>query len=117
MFDQRQRLHNAILKKKARIEEINLALAQPIPKGASTSFRRRIEQRLHIEQAVAELEAEDSRRQSQGEPASLKLPVDLAVSGDPVGTNPFPTIDLRHTVWKEATHHAQEELARFNENC
>ena len=63
MFDQHENLRNAIVKKKARIEEINLILNQPMPKGSSGAGRRRlIEEKLHLEQAVAELQAEDRRR-------------------------------------------------------
>ena len=63
MFDQHENPRNAVIKKKARIEEINLILNQPIPKGSSSAgWRRLIEEKLHLQQAVAELEAEDRRR-------------------------------------------------------
>jgi len=66
LVDQHQNFQNAVLKKKARIEEINLILAQPRPSGHPAGSRRRvIEERLHLEQAVAELEREDRRLQSQ----------------------------------------------------
>lgn len=62
MFDQHENLRNAIIKQKARIEEINLILNRPMPKGSSSAGRRRlIEEKLHLEQAVAELQAEDRR--------------------------------------------------------
>lgn len=65
MFDQHKNFQGAILKNKARIEEINLILARPKPRGHPTNSRRRlIETRLHLEQAVAELEREDRRLQS-----------------------------------------------------
>jgi hypothetical protein len=57
---------SAIRNKRARIEEINLILAQPRAKGASGgSVRNLIEKRLHLEQSVAELEAERHRLQLQ----------------------------------------------------
>ena len=66
VIDQHENFQNAILRKKARIEEINLMLAQPRPSGHPTGSKRRlIEERLHLEQAVAELEREDGRLQSQ----------------------------------------------------
>ena len=68
MVDQHQNFQDAILRKKARIEEINLILAQPRQRGqTSGSIRKLIEERLHLEQAVAELEREDHRLQFQSE--------------------------------------------------
>jgi hypothetical protein len=62
VFDQRKNLLNAIIKRKARIEEINLILDQPMPKDISGVGRRRlIEEKLHLEQTVAELQAQDRR--------------------------------------------------------
>src|SRR5437773_6321116 len=53
--DQHDNLRNAIIQKKARIEEINLILNRPIPKGSSSAGRRRlIEEKLHLEQAIGE---------------------------------------------------------------
>ena len=54
----------AIRKKKARIVEIDLILAQPLAPGVTAGWRRRlIEERLHLEEAVAELEREICRLQ------------------------------------------------------
>jgi hypothetical protein len=73
VVDQHQNFQNAILKKKARIEEINLILAQPIPAGHPTGSRRRLsEERLHLQQAVEELAREDSRLQS---PDTARIPL------------------------------------------
>ena len=59
---QLQNLRFAIRKKKARIEEINLICSQhPRPGVTSGSRRRLIEKRLHLEQAVEELDREVKR--------------------------------------------------------
>jgi hypothetical protein len=66
LFEQNQKLRNVIIKKKARIEEINLILNRPMSKGSSNAGRRRlIEEKLHLEQDIAELQADD-RRQAKG---------------------------------------------------
>jgi hypothetical protein len=53
----------AIRKKRARIEEINLILAQPTQSGAAEGFvAGLIEERLYLEEAVAELETESFPR-------------------------------------------------------
>jgi hypothetical protein len=114
MVNQAENFRDAILKKKARIEEINLILAQPIPKSATTNSRRRlIGERLHLGQEVSELERGVARLES---PTArlLELPEGLRSSGDPVGQNPFAAPDPRHEVWDEATHRAEEEWCRFN---
>jgi hypothetical protein len=44
-------------KKKARVEEINLILSRPIERRTSGNGRRRlIEEKLHLEKALVELE-------------------------------------------------------------
>jgi hypothetical protein len=57
MFDQVDNFKGAILKKRARIEEINLIISRPLPKGSSARHRRTlIEEKLHLELAISELE-------------------------------------------------------------
>lgn len=66
MFNQDEDFHPAIRNKRARIEEINLILAQPRQSGTAEGFvARLIEERLHLEEAVAQLEAERHRLQLQ----------------------------------------------------
>jgi hypothetical protein len=66
VFDQDENFRMAIRQKRARMEEINLILARPVMKGVTAgSIRRLIEERLHLEEAVAELEAEKQRLQFQ----------------------------------------------------
>lgn len=60
MPNEHENFQNAILNYKARIEEINRAVAQAPPRA---STRRIIQERLHLEQKVAELEKEDARLQ------------------------------------------------------
>jgi hypothetical protein len=66
LFNQDENFRIAILKKRARIEEINLILARPRPNGNTGGLSRLIEERLHLEQAVAELDNERRRLQLQG---------------------------------------------------
>jgi hypothetical protein len=47
-------------------------------------------------------------------PDWLRIPDGFASSGDPIADNPFPSDDLRHQVWQEATREAEEEWARVN---
>ena len=62
MFNQIENFRAAILKKKAKIEEINFVCSQPMRPGVNPGSRRRlIEKRLHWEQAVTELEREVRR--------------------------------------------------------
>ena len=62
MFDQHENFQRAISRMKARIEEIQLILTRPLPQGATRgSITRLIEERLHLEQAIAETQAEDTR--------------------------------------------------------
>jgi hypothetical protein len=57
MFDQVENFKGAILKKRARVEEINLIIGRPLPKGGSAQQRRNlIEEKLHLELAISELE-------------------------------------------------------------
>ena len=66
MFNQNENFRLAIRQKRARMEEINLILARPVIKGVTTgSIRRLIEERLHLDEAVAELETESQRLQFQ----------------------------------------------------
>ncbi|MCU1303592.1 MAG: hypothetical protein JWQ87_3876 [Candidatus Sulfotelmatobacter sp.] len=66
MFNQLENFKMAIRKKRAKIEEINLICAQPPRKGVTQGSRRRlIEERLHLELAVSELENEIRRLQFQ----------------------------------------------------
>lgn len=66
MFDQIENFQQAIRKKKARIVEINLVLSQPLRPGVTAGSRRRlIEERIHLEQAVEELETEVHRLEFQ----------------------------------------------------
>lgn len=62
MSDQIDNFRGAIYRKRARIEEINFICSQPIRKGVNPASRRQlIEERLHLEQAVEELEREVHR--------------------------------------------------------
>jgi hypothetical protein len=70
MFDQHQNLRDAIRRKKAKLAEIEAGLSRPLPSRnkwgmsahVSQSSRLRLqEERLHLEEAIAELEAEDKR--------------------------------------------------------
>src|SRR5437899_9012163 len=66
VFDQNENFQLGSRKRRARIEEINLILAQPRPKGVIGGFiRNLIEERLHLEEAVAELESERNRLELQ----------------------------------------------------
>ncbi len=57
MFDQSENLRNAILKKRARVEAIDQIIRRPLPKGGSIGRRQRlIEQKLHLEKAIHELQ-------------------------------------------------------------
>lgn len=42
------------------------------------------------------------------------LPPGLRSAGDPVEGNPFPTDDPRHSIWREASLKAEEEVCRLN---
>ena len=67
MFNQIENFRGAILKKKARIEEINFVCSQPMRPGINPGSRRRLtEERLHLELAVTELEREVGRLQFDG---------------------------------------------------
>jgi hypothetical protein len=58
VFNQDEGFRLAIREKRARIEEINLILAQPRQSGTAVGFvTGLIEERLHLEEAVAEAEA------------------------------------------------------------
>lgn len=66
-FDQVENLKAAILRKRARLEEINLIFSRPLPKGGSSQPQRNlIEEKLHLELAISNeklaLDAEESRR-------------------------------------------------------
>lgn len=59
MFDQVENIEQAILKKRVKIEEITLIISRPLPQNASIQHRRNlIEQKLHLEKVVSELETE-----------------------------------------------------------
>jgi hypothetical protein len=74
VFNQIENFRTAILKKKARIEEINFVCSQPMRPGVNPGSRRRlIEKRLHLEQAVAELETEIHRMQFRQANDSFRL--------------------------------------------
>lgn len=75
MFEgQIQNLRLAIRKKKAKIEEIRLIYSQPPRPGANPGSRRRlIEERLHLEDAVAELETELKRLEFEEADRNFKL--------------------------------------------
>jgi hypothetical protein len=67
MFDQVENVKGAILKRRARLEEIKLIISRPLPKGGSAQHRRNlIEEKLHLELAISELEValrnEEQRR-------------------------------------------------------
>ena len=49
-----------------------------------------------------------------GSPDRPRLPIDLEFARDPVGGNPFPIEDCRHTIWQKATLVAEGELCRLN---
>lgn len=66
VFNQHENFQAAIRKKKARVQEIDLIVNTAPPMGSSRSSRLRlIEEKLYLEQAIAELEAEDSRLLAQ----------------------------------------------------
>jgi hypothetical protein len=66
VFNQEENFNRGIRKRKARIEEITLILSQPRPKGAAEGFLRKlIEERLHLQEVVAELEKERERLELQ----------------------------------------------------
>ena len=57
MFDQVENFKSAILKRRARVEEIRVIITRPLPKGGSAERRRNlIEEKLHLELAISELE-------------------------------------------------------------
>jgi hypothetical protein len=57
MFDQVENFRGAILKRRARLEEIKLIISRPLPKGGSAQHRRNlIEEKLQFELAISELE-------------------------------------------------------------
>lgn len=59
MFDARENLRSAILRNRIRVEEINLVLNRSAPTTPSNRGRRRlIEEKLHLEQCIAELQVE-----------------------------------------------------------
>jgi len=69
-----QNLRLAIRRKKARIEEIRIICSQPPRPGINPGSRRRlIEERLHIEDAVAELETELKRLEFEEADRNFKL--------------------------------------------
>jgi hypothetical protein len=58
MSEQIQNFTDAILKKRARVEEINLIVSRPLPGGGSAQNRRDlIEERLRLELAITELKS------------------------------------------------------------
>ena len=65
-MDRDSKWHEMILRKKAQIEDINSRLAQPLPRGSHPSNRQwRIEERLHLEEVVADMQREEELRISQ----------------------------------------------------
>ena len=69
MFDQVENFKGAILNKRARVEEINLIISRPSPKGGSAPHRRNlIEEKMHLERAISELEValgDEERRRAE----------------------------------------------------
>ena len=69
MFDQVENFKGAILNKRARVEEINLIISRPSPKGGPAPHRRNlIEEKMHLERAISELEValgDEERRRAE----------------------------------------------------
>jgi hypothetical protein len=126
-FDQRENLRRSILKKKARIAQIERALnAPPPPPMYGRPFRPSQIGRLRLEEekqellfAVAEHERELQRLDERPDGARARIPDLLNLSGgwqspDPVQGNPFRAEDPRYGVWEDATRRAEQELHLWN---
>jgi hypothetical protein len=128
-FNQAENFRQAILKRKARVAEIESALGQVVPPSkygsavrVSLGSRQRLEEeKLHELEVIADLgkqlQALDIRRaneQTAKRDTLFELPGGLRASGDPVSGNPFSRNDYRHVVWDKATLGAEEELRKFH---